>query len=48
MVAILIAMSRTGQARDLYVSLVTLGITLVAYMLVRAGRAAAVKSAPSS
>ncbi len=47
MIAILVAMSRTGQARDLYVSLVTLAVTLIAYMLVRAGRAAAVKSAAS-
>ncbi len=48
MVAILVAMSRTGQARDLYVSLVTLAVTLIIYMLVRAGRAATVKSAASS
>jgi len=47
-VAILVAMSRTGQARDLYVSLVTLVVTLIAYMLVRAGRASTVKSAASS
>jgi GABA permease len=47
MVAILIAMSRTGQARDLYVSLITLAVALIAYMLVKAGRAAAVRSAAS-
>jgi len=48
MVAILVAMSRTGQARDLYVSLVTLVVALIAYVLVRTGRAATVKSAASS
>jgi AAT family amino acid transporter/GABA permease len=47
MVAILVAMSFTGQARDLYVSLITLVVALIAYGLVRAGRAAAVRSTAS-
>jgi GABA permease len=48
MVAILIAMSRTGQARDLYVSLITLAVAVIAYVWVRSGRAATVRSTASS
>jgi L-asparagine transporter-like permease len=48
MLAILIAMSRTGQARDLYVSLITLAVALIAYLFVRTGRAAAVRTTASS
>ena len=44
MVAVLIAMSRTGQARDLYVSLGTLALALVSYLLVRAGRTSPVRA----
>jgi L-asparagine transporter-like permease len=44
MVAILVAMSRTGQAKDLYVSLGTLAVALVAYLLVRAGRTSPVRA----
>jgi L-asparagine transporter-like permease len=47
MLAILVAMSRSGQARDLYVSLGTLAVALVAYWLVRAGRATTVRSTAS-
>ncbi len=47
MFAILIAMARSSQAPELYTSLVTLGVALVAYLLVRAGRAAAVRSPAS-
>jgi L-asparagine transporter-like permease len=47
MVAILVAMSRTGQAKDLYVSLGTLAVAVVAYLLVRAGRSATVRSTVS-
>jgi len=44
MFAVLIAMARSDQARDLYASLGTLLVAYVAYLLVRAGRAAAVRS----
>jgi GABA permease len=44
MIGVLIAMNFTGMARDLYVSLVTLIVTCVAYVLVRAWRGAAVRS----
>ncbi len=47
MVAVLIAMSFTGQAKDLYVSIVTLVVALAAYLLVRAGRASTVRSTVS-
>jgi GABA permease len=47
MFAILIAMARSDQARDLYASLGTLVVALVAYLMVRAGRAAAVRSPAS-
>jgi L-asparagine transporter-like permease len=47
MFAILIAMACSSQAPELYTSLVTLGVALVAYLLVRAGRAAAVRSPAS-
>ena len=46
MFAILIAMARS-DARDLYASLGTLVVAFVAYLLVRAGRAAAVRSPAS-
>jgi GABA permease len=44
MIAILIAMARSDAARDLYASLGTLVVAFIAYLLVRAGRAAAVRS----
>jgi GABA permease len=44
MVGLLIAMNFTGMARDLYVSLVTLIVSCVAYLLVRAWRGAAIRS----
>lgn len=47
MVAVLVAMSRTGGAKDLYVSLGTLVVALAAYLLVRAGRSATVRSTVS-
>jgi|SRR6185437_11287068 len=48
MVAILIAMASTeGQAKDLYVSLGTLVVAFLAYLLVRANRGAAVRSPAS-
>ena len=47
MFAVLIAMARSDQARDLYASLGTLVVACVAYLLVRAVRAAAVRSPAS-
>ncbi len=44
MLAILVAMSRTGQARDLYVSLGTLTVAIVAYLFVKASRSSTVRS----
>jgi GABA permease len=44
MVAVLVAMAFTGMAKDLYVSLVTLGVALVAYLMVRAWRGSAVRA----
>jgi GABA permease len=43
MIAVLIAMARSDQAKDLYASFGTLAVALVAYLLVRAGRPTAVK-----
>lgn len=47
MIAVLIAMARSDQARDLYASLGSLAVALVAYLFVRAGRGAAVRSPAS-
>ncbi len=47
MVAVLIAMAFTGQARDLYVSLGTFAVAVSAYLLFRAGRTAVVRSPAS-
>jgi GABA permease len=47
MIAVIIAMARSDQAKDLYASLGTLAVALIAYLLVRAGRAAAVRSPAS-
>jgi GABA permease len=47
MLAVLVAMSRTAQAKDLYVSLGTLAAVLASYLLVRASRSSAVKSTVS-
>jgi GABA permease len=47
MIAVLIAMARSDLARDLYASLGTLVVAIVAYLLVRAGRGAAVRSPAS-
>jgi GABA permease len=47
MVAVLVAMSRTGQAKDLYVSLGTLVVALAAYLLVKSGRSSTVRSTVS-
>ncbi len=47
MIAVLIAMARSDQSKDLYASLGTLAVALVAYLLVRAGRTAAVRSPAS-
>jgi GABA permease len=44
MVVVLVAMARTGMAKDLYASMVTLVVTLIAYLLVRAWRGSAVRS----
>ena len=44
MFAVLVAMARSDQARDLYASLGTLVVACAAYLLVRAGRAAVVRS----
>jgi GABA permease len=44
MFAVLIAMARSDSAKDLYASLGTLAVAFVAYLLVRSGRAAAVRS----
>jgi L-asparagine transporter-like permease len=44
MVTVLVAMAFTGMAKDLYASLATLVIALVAYFLVKALRGAAVRS----
>jgi len=47
MFAVLIAMARSDQARDLYASLGTLVVACVAYLLVRTVRGAAVRSPAS-
>lgn len=47
MFAVLIAMALSDQAGELYASLGTLVVAFVAYLLVRAGRAAAVRSPAS-
>lgn len=44
MVVVLVAMARTGMAKDLYASMVTLVVTIAAYLLVRAWRGSAVRS----
>jgi L-asparagine transporter-like permease len=47
MCAVLIAMARSDSAKDLYASLGTLAVAFVAYLLVRAGRATALRSPAS-
>jgi L-asparagine transporter-like permease len=44
MVTVLVAMAFTGMAKDLYASMVTLVVAIVAYLLVRAWRGSAVRS----
>jgi GABA permease len=44
MVVVLVAMAFTGMAKDLYASMVTLVVAIVAYLLVRAWRGSAVRS----
>jgi L-asparagine transporter-like permease len=44
MVTVLVAMAFTGMAKDLYASIATLVIAVVAYFLVRALRGAVVRS----
>jgi GABA permease len=44
MIGLLVAMHFTSSARDLHVSLVTLGVTCLAYVVVRAWRGTAVRS----
>jgi L-asparagine transporter-like permease len=44
MVVVLVAMAFTGMAKDLYASMVTLVVALVAYLLLRAWRGSAVRS----
>ncbi|MDB6090993.1 MAG: permease [Gammaproteobacteria bacterium] len=46
MLAVLVAMAFTGQAKDLYVSLVTLAVAVLAYRFIRARRARSTVSAP--
>jgi L-asparagine transporter-like permease len=46
MLAILVAMAFTGQAKDLYVSLVTLVVAVAAYLCIRARRARSTVTAP--
>jgi GABA permease len=48
MVAVLIAMAFTGMARDLYVSIGTLVVAIVAYLVLRASRGSAVPAAQYS
>ncbi|HWW81894.1 MAG TPA: amino acid permease [Steroidobacteraceae bacterium] len=44
MVVVLVAMAFTGMAKDLYASMVTLVVAIIAYLLVRAWRGSAVRS----
>jgi GABA permease len=44
MVVVLVAMAFTGMAKDLYASMVTLVVAVIAYLLVRAWRGSAVRS----
>ena len=44
MVVVLVAMAFTGMAKDLYASMVTLLVAIIAYLLVRAWRGSAVRS----
>jgi L-asparagine transporter-like permease len=44
MVVVLVAMAFTGMAKDLYASMITLVVAIVAYLLVRASRGSAVRS----
>jgi GABA permease len=44
MVVVLVAMASTGMAKDLYASMVTLVVTITAYLMVRAWRGSAVRS----
>ena len=44
MVIVLVAMAFTGMAKDLYASMVTLVVAIIAYLLVRAWRGSAVRS----
>jgi hypothetical protein len=44
MVVLLVAMAFNGMAKDLYASMVTLVVAIIAYLLVRAWRGSAVRS----